>query len=158
MQSRTKFWPVNYGPRRKKTCLRGFANNTGADQPAHPHRLISAFVIRFLESIICKLATSEISNFYRVSVAEETGLKLALSNLSETPKTGFVTSRPIYSGPITIVNIPWAVAAVRSRVVYLLFCQFIVCSCSCADAEGGRGAEVWTPLQKSLKYSFLRIP
>ena len=40
------------GPRREKTCLRGFANNTGADQPAHPRSLISAFVIRFLESII----------------------------------------------------------------------------------------------------------
>ena len=41
------------GPRREKTCLRGFANNTGADQPAHPRSLISAFVIRFLERIIC---------------------------------------------------------------------------------------------------------
>ena len=35
------------GPRRKKTCLRGFANNKGADQHAHPRRLISAIVIRF---------------------------------------------------------------------------------------------------------------
>ena len=35
------------GPRREKTCLKGFANNTGADQPAHPRSLISAFVIRF---------------------------------------------------------------------------------------------------------------
>ena len=42
---------------------RGFANNTCADQPAHPRSLISTFVIRFLESIICKLATSEISIF-----------------------------------------------------------------------------------------------
>ena len=41
----------------------GFANNKGADQPAHPLRLISAFVIRFLESIICKLNTGEISIF-----------------------------------------------------------------------------------------------
>ena len=40
-----------------------FANNTGVDQPVHPHSLISAFVIRFLESIISRLATSEISNF-----------------------------------------------------------------------------------------------
>ena len=39
----------------------GFANNTGADQPAHPRSLISAFVIRFFESTICKLATGEIS-------------------------------------------------------------------------------------------------
>ena len=53
--------------------------------PAHPRRLISAFVIRFLESTISKLATSIISFF----LAEETGLSLALS---ETPKTGFVVS------------------------------------------------------------------
>ena len=52
-----------YGPRHDKTCLRGFANNKGADQPAHPRRLISAFVIRLLESIISELATSEISIF-----------------------------------------------------------------------------------------------
>ena len=36
-------------------------------------RLISAFVIRFLESIISKLATSKISIFELVSVAEQTG-------------------------------------------------------------------------------------
>ena len=53
--------PVTYGPRREKTCLRGFANNTGADHPAHTRSLISAFVIRVLESTIAKLATSEIS-------------------------------------------------------------------------------------------------
>ena len=47
----------------QETCLRRFANNTEADQPAHPCRLISAFVIRFLESIICKLATGEIPIF-----------------------------------------------------------------------------------------------
>ena len=47
----TKIELVN-GPRRKKTGLRGFANNTDADQPAHPRRLISAFVIRFLVSFI----------------------------------------------------------------------------------------------------------
>ena len=39
--------PIAYGPRREKTCLRGFANNKGADQPAHPRSLISAFVISF---------------------------------------------------------------------------------------------------------------
>ena len=53
----------SYGPRREKTCLRGFANNTRADQPAHSRSLISAFVIRVLESTIYKLATSEISFF-----------------------------------------------------------------------------------------------
>ena len=54
---------TSYGPGRKKTCLWGFANNKGADQPVHLHSLISAFDIRFLESIICKLATGEISIF-----------------------------------------------------------------------------------------------
>ena len=42
---------------------RGFANNTGADQPAHTRSLIRAFIIRFLESTISKLATSESSIF-----------------------------------------------------------------------------------------------
>ena len=53
-------------------CLQEFANNNGADQPAHPRGLISAFVIRFLESIISKPATSEISSFVLVYVAEGT--------------------------------------------------------------------------------------
>ena len=80
-----------YGPRREKNCLPGFANNTGTDQPAHPRSLISAFVIRFVESIICKLSTGEISIFWLVPVTIKTGLKLALS---ETLKTGFVAKRP----------------------------------------------------------------
>ena len=38
----------------------GAENNKGADQPAHPRRLISTFIIRFLESIVTNFATSEI--------------------------------------------------------------------------------------------------
>ena len=41
----------------------GVANKKGADQPAHPRSLISAFVFPFLDSIISKLATSEILTF-----------------------------------------------------------------------------------------------
>ena len=41
----------------------GVVNNTGADQPAHPRSLISAFVIRLLEGTIYKLATGAISIF-----------------------------------------------------------------------------------------------
>ena len=42
-----------------------FAKNKGADQPApaHPYSLISAFVIRFLESIISICAMSKILIF-----------------------------------------------------------------------------------------------
>ena len=32
--------------------LMPYANNKGADQPAHPRSLISTFVVRFLDSII----------------------------------------------------------------------------------------------------------
>ena len=42
---RTFLYQSAYGPRREKTCLQGFANNKGEDQPAHPRNLISAFVI-----------------------------------------------------------------------------------------------------------------
>ena len=49
---------IKFGSRREKTCLRWFANNKGADQTAHPRSLISAFVIRDLESIISRLAMS----------------------------------------------------------------------------------------------------
>ena len=48
------------GSRREKCCLWGFANYKDSDKPAHLHSLISAFVIRFLKSIISKLATNEI--------------------------------------------------------------------------------------------------
>ena len=47
----------------RENLFSGFANNKDADQPAHLRSLISAFVIPFLESIICKLATGEISIF-----------------------------------------------------------------------------------------------
>ena len=42
-------------------------------------RLISAFVICLLESIISRLATSEISSFYVVYEAGQAGLNLTLS-------------------------------------------------------------------------------
>ena len=73
-------------PRREKTCL----NIKGADQPAHPHSLIIASVIRILESIVSGLAMSKISIFKLVFVAEETGLNLALSY---SPKTSFVEAK-----------------------------------------------------------------
>ena len=79
------------GPWREKTCLRVVANNKNADQPTHPRSLISVFVIRLLESIISRLATIEISIVLLLSVTEETGL-------SETPKTGYLASRPICYG------------------------------------------------------------
>ena len=57
----------------------GVVNTKGTDQLAYLHSLISAFVIHLLESIII--------------LDEHAGLNLTLS---ETLKTDFLTSRPIY--------------------------------------------------------------
>ena len=38
-----------------------FANNKGANQPAHPHSSISAFVNRLLKNIIPELVSCQIS-------------------------------------------------------------------------------------------------
>ena len=50
-----------FGPRHTKMCLMTFANNKGADQPAHPRSLISTFVVRCLDSIMPLVSVSEIS-------------------------------------------------------------------------------------------------
>ena len=47
----------------RNSLTSGFANNKGADLLAHPRRLISAFVIRFLESNISKPCYKRNSNF-----------------------------------------------------------------------------------------------
>ena len=67
-----------------------YANNKGTDQPAHPRSLISAFVLRCLDSIIPVLAKAEISRLSLVSVAEQAGLSLTWSH---TSKDRFLVSR-----------------------------------------------------------------
>ena len=59
--------PVPYVP---------YANNKGADQPAHPGSLISAFVIHCLESVICIVAISTFPRLLLAAVAEQAGLSL----------------------------------------------------------------------------------
>ena len=56
-------WRGTNGPGHAKTCLMPYANNKGADQPAHPRSLISTFVVRCLDSMICILAISKVSRF-----------------------------------------------------------------------------------------------
>ena len=48
-----------------------YANNKGTDQSAHPRRLISTFVVRCLDSMICILATSKDWGSYLASVVEQ---------------------------------------------------------------------------------------
>ena len=70
-----------------KKLLLPYANNKGADQPAHPRSLISTFVVRCPDSKIPLLAVAEIS---RLSEIEQAGLNLTWS---KTPKTGFLMTR-----------------------------------------------------------------
>ena len=67
-----------------------YANNKGADQPAHSRSLISTFVIRCLDSIIPLVSICEISSLKLVSEALQPGLSLTWS---QTPKTGFLVTR-----------------------------------------------------------------
>ena len=50
---------IKYGPGHAKMFLMPYANNKGADQPVHPHSLISTFVVRCLDSMICIRALSK---------------------------------------------------------------------------------------------------
>ena len=70
-----------------------YANNKGADQPAHPRSLISAFVVRFLDSVIPLVSISKISRHKLASSAEQAGLSLTWS---QPPKTDFLVTRLIY--------------------------------------------------------------
>ena len=78
--------------RREKDLFLGCAKINDANQYVQMHRLMCAFVIHVFKSIIYKLATSETLFLELISVAEETGLSLALS---KTPKTSFFVWRHI---------------------------------------------------------------
>ena len=47
-------------PGHVKMFLMPYANNTGADQPAHARSLFSTFVVRCLDSMICILPISKV--------------------------------------------------------------------------------------------------
>ena len=51
-----------YGPQREKICLRRVANINCAEQPAHPRRLISAFVIHFWKVSYLNLRQAKFSS------------------------------------------------------------------------------------------------
>ena len=55
-----------------------YANNKGADQPAHLRSLISAFVVGGLDSIIPLVSISKISSLCLASVAAQASLSLML--------------------------------------------------------------------------------
>ena len=63
-----------------------YAKNKGVDQPAHPHSLISAFVVCCLDSIMSLVSVTKISSLMLSSVAEQASLSVTWS---ETPEGMF---------------------------------------------------------------------
>ena len=53
-----------------------YANNKGTDQPAHLRSLISAFVVRSLDSVMSLVSVTKISSLMLASVAEQASLSL----------------------------------------------------------------------------------
>ena len=70
-------------PSHEKMCLMSYANNKGTDQPVHPRSLISAFVVRCLDSVMSLVSVTKISSLMLVSVAEQASLSLTWSKTSE---------------------------------------------------------------------------
>ena len=98
------FRHIIYGPCHAKTCLMSYANNEGADQPAHPHSslistfvannegadqpahshsLISTFVVRCLDSTTPLVVILKISRLQLASLAKRTGLNRTWSKIHE---------------------------------------------------------------------------
>ena len=73
-------------PGHEKMCLMSYANNKGADQPAHPRSLISTFVVHCLDSVMSLSSVTKISSLMLASVAEQDSLSLTWS---ETPEDTF---------------------------------------------------------------------
>ena len=61
-------------PCHEKTCFMPYANNKGADQPAHLRSLISAFVVHCLDSMTSLVSIFVISLLSLASVAEQASL------------------------------------------------------------------------------------
>ena len=77
---------LTFEPGHEKMCLMSYENNKGADQPAHPRSLVSAFVARCLDSIISLDSIANISRLQLASVAEQASLSLTWW---ETPEDTF---------------------------------------------------------------------
>ena len=63
-----------------------YANNKGADQPAHPRSLISTFVVHCLDSVVSLVSVNKIPSLMIASVAEQASLS---QTWSETPEDMF---------------------------------------------------------------------
>ena len=90
----------------------------GADQPAHPRSLISAVVVRCLDSIIHVVSISEISSLCLASVAAQAGLCLTWS---QTQKTDFLVTRLIRKGALSSFEIQFIFGPRQANLVLIAY-------------------------------------
>ena len=69
-----------------RKCVMSYTDNKGADLPAHPRSLISAFVVPYLDSVMCLVSVTKVSSLMLASVAEQASLSLTWW---ETPEDRF---------------------------------------------------------------------
>ena len=119
-----------------------YANNKGAEQPAHLRSLISAFVVRCLDKAISLVSVTKISSLMLASVAEQAGLSLTWS---ETPEDTFSHDEAqLHRKHLTKVHelepdtctmemdeskwnqIPWKWMKVNGKTLCLLICFFFL--------------------------------
>ena len=92
-----------YEPGYEKMCPMPYANNKGADQPAHPRSLISAFVVRCLDSVMSLVSVTKISSLMLASVAAQAGLSLTWL---ETPEDTFSHDEAHFIGLFLVCCLP----------------------------------------------------
>ena len=106
-----------YEPGHEKMCLMSYANNKGVDQPAHPRSLISAFIVRCLDSVMSLVSVTKISSLMLASVAEQASLSLTWS---ETPEDTFSHNE----AHIDQLSSPSEVITILNRLILLvLLCR-----------------------------------
>ena len=99
-------------PDHEKTCLMSYANNKGADQPAHPRSLISACIVSYLDSVMSLVSVTKISSLMLYSVAKQASLSLTWS---ETPGDTFSHDEAHYITVISMYLNIWFECCLLSR-------------------------------------------
>ena len=95
-----------------------YTNNKGADQPAHPRSLISAFIVLSLDSVMSLVSVTKISSLILAFVAEQAGLNLTRS---ETPEDTFS-----YDEAHVYMYIQCLVSLLRQGIKYDLVFYYVV--------------------------------
>ena len=106
-----------YEPGHAKMCLMPYANNKCADQPAHPPSLISAFVVRFLDSIISLVSRSEVVE------AITTSRNCSISSSSSSSRSCYSSSISICVFTFSLLKIIVVMTVIIAKIHLRIFSE-----------------------------------